>query len=140
MATQEFLRRRQAKSRALGPTGYQRIENRILQIFRNSGAIVLDLDGCDNRVPTPPYRIVMCRAGPRDYRAVPFESSYGIAQDIQHGLYNLPAIERQVRQARVVLTLECELSRRFGFDQPDDVFEDFVNIDRALLRAPAWTQ
>ena len=61
------------------------------------------------------------------------ERSGRIANDIEQGLYHLVAIEIDFGQARVVIAVDVEPPLVFGLDEPDDILEQLVNVDRLLV-------
>ena len=128
MSAQEFLRGWQPESCPVLATGYQRIEDRVLQLVRNAWPVVLDLDSGNNRVSLQADRVVVgCPCAHNDV-AVTTERCNGVTNDIQDGLHDLVAVEKQVRKTRVVLPVEREVLRGFRLDNADDVFVSLAEL------------
>ena len=59
----------------------------------------------------------------------------GIANQIQHGLSELPRVGQKVGQAGVVVTLNTETAFGLGLDQLPNVLRHFVDIRRLRFQA-----
>ncbi len=58
----------------------------------------------------------------------------GVTRHIEQRLDQLIAIERRVRQARIVIPVDHDSSARFGVQEVINVLADFVDVDERLQR------
>ena len=64
----------------------------------------------------------------------------GIANQIQHGLSQLPRVGQKVGQTGIVVTFDAETAFGFGLDQMPDVLRHFVDVGGLRFQALVGAQ
>ena len=111
IAAHEVLRDREPEPRARGTPRHERIEDRLLELVGNAGAVVLDFGGQHQPMALAADREIRQRARAEDQPAALAERLHRIAPDVEECLNHLVAIDRDRRQARVVVAHELDARR-----------------------------
>ena len=136
MTAEQLLRRRKAETRSIRSTGNQRIKNRVLHFRRYAWAVVFHLDRCDHPVSRVTDREIRDRAASQCQRALSVQRGGRVANKVQKRLNHLIAIEIYQRQARIIFTSNGRSLLILGFQQSNNVFKQFVDIDGLFVRRP----
>jgi hypothetical protein len=133
MTANQFLRRGQAEAGAFRLARDERIEHRVLQVGGYARSVIFDFYRGDDTMSNVAYREVGNGSASQREGAVAIERSDRIAHEVQERLHHLVAIEVDLRQARIVISVHGQLFLVFRLDKAHDVLEKFVDIDRLLV-------
>src|SRR3990172_7297802 len=133
---------RNGKSQA-GPArvdGNQRIENSLAEFGRHAGPVVLELQGSHQPVAEGPNRRLGQRAAAKHDLAALAERLHRVTRKIQHRLHHQVAVERQRRQAGIIVALDRDRVRRFRPREAEDMIDQLVDVDRLAPDLPCRPQ
>src|SRR5918995_133450 len=138
VATDQILRDRKTEPRAVGAPGHEWIEERVAQMVGHARTVVFELDAGDEPVTARADVDVGQRARAQHDAALAArvlrDRLQRVATEVEHRLDDEIAIERQRRQARVVVTFDHHARRRVGGEQVTHVLRQLVNVGQLATR------
>ena len=93
MAAQQLLCRWQAEACPLRPAGYEWIKYRVLHVRRNAGAIIFDLDRCNDTMPLVADCEVRNRPTSQRNCSLTIECGGRVPDNVQKRLHELVTIQ-----------------------------------------------
>src|SRR5215510_11895918 len=127
MTAHQILRDCQTEAGAVGATSDEWIKERVSQMLRYARAGILELDAGNQSVAACADVLIGQRARSKNdataIGAILREGLRSVAAKVQHGLDDLVTIEKQRRQARIVIALHHNARRCVGSEQMSDVLQ-----------------